>query len=548
MFRITKWLLLLSLLTAFCGLEAHAQTINAASCNTSDVQTAINTATEGQTVTIPAGTCTWTSGVTISGKGITVQGAGSGRIIAVSSTTLTLGSGTKTLTVTGADPGITLSISNGQTLTLYETGTITNYMTGTVTSYASGTGTLVMNITSSGGTCGANGLSNCKRWLVSTPSTTTLINNMAGSSGGGASSSNTMFWIAEDTSSHTDISGFKIAAGTGGANGFGITHTSGGQAVLLHDWWMELNRTASTGPMNAVNVYSNEGVIWNCSVDPTAWTQTSGSISQQDPQNLTVNSWTSVSQFGMNDTTGQGNLYIEDCDFHAQLYAIGPSDNGREVARYNLFDNSALGTHGADTAQYGQRYFEFYNNVGVFEGYNDGTTFNMQDWFFVRGGTFVIHDNTLPALSSTDYGTKPDINMTVMNLQHNAGPDPCWGAGTSNGADYHAPRQVGFGYVTGTGKDGLGRTNDPVTYAGDSEPGYIWANSRQPLGNVTVSDYGGTECANPDTSVNYIVSGRDYFNGSTAKPGYTPYTYPHPLRQGSGSAPAPPTGLAAVVE
>ena len=40
-------------------------------------------------------------------------------------------------------------------------------------------------------------------------------------------------------------------------------------------------------------------------------------------------------------------------------------------------DNSTLGTHGADTSNYGQRHFEFYNNTGVFNGYNDGTTFNL---------------------------------------------------------------------------------------------------------------------------------------------------------------------------
>ena len=112
--------------------------------------------------------------------------------------------------------------------------------------------------------------------------------------------------------------------------------------------------------------------------------------------------------------------------------------------------------------------------------------------------------------------------MTVMNLQRNAGPNPCWGAGTSGGADYHAPRQVGFGYVTGTGKDGLGRSTDSITYVGDGEPAYAWGNSREPLANIVTSDYGGSECTGPDTSKNYIVSGRDYFNSSAAKPGWAP--------------------------
>ena len=85
----------------------------------------------------------------------------------------------------------------------------------------------------------------------------------------------------------------------------------------------------------------------------------------------------------------------------------------------------------------------------------------MNWWFFVRGGTFVIFDNTLLPIQSQDYGTKDDVNMTEMALQRNAGPIPCWGAGTSGGADYYAPRQVGMGYVTGTGVDGKGQSTTP---------------------------------------------------------------------------------------
>src|ERR1043166_577146 len=74
---------------AYTG-AGYAATINAATCSTADVQSAITSATTGDTVIIPAGTCTWTSGVTLN-KGITVRGAGAGRIIAYSLSTLTLG-------------------------------------------------------------------------------------------------------------------------------------------------------------------------------------------------------------------------------------------------------------------------------------------------------------------------------------------------------------------------------------------------------------------------------------------------------------------------
>ena len=64
------------LLSTFFSASAPAATRTAASCSTSDVQTAINSAVGGDTVTIPACSQTnWSSTLTIT-KGITLQGAG----------------------------------------------------------------------------------------------------------------------------------------------------------------------------------------------------------------------------------------------------------------------------------------------------------------------------------------------------------------------------------------------------------------------------------------------------------------------------------------
>lgn len=74
---MTKWLVSAFLLTAFWVPGARAQTIMAASCNNTSgntaVQNAINSATAGQTVTIPSGTCAWTVPVSIGSLGITLQ-------------------------------------------------------------------------------------------------------------------------------------------------------------------------------------------------------------------------------------------------------------------------------------------------------------------------------------------------------------------------------------------------------------------------------------------------------------------------------------------
>lgn len=521
--------LLVSVFAIFLAAPVRGATVAAKTCGTADVQNAINSANSGDTVSVPAGTCTWTSGVTISGKGVSVQGAGSGRIIAYSSTSLSLGTGGKTLILGSTNvSSSTLAISAGQTLTISETGTRSNYMTGTVTSYV-GT-TLVMNITSSGGSCRNNSNSNCKRWLISTPPSTVIVNN----------SSSILFDISEDLNVHTSLSGIKFAAGSGGGDVIHFNYNPSGKAILVHDCWFE------QGNGDDIRSTTNRGVIWNCSFDSSPFSQSPIAIHLKDAP---ATSWTTPSAMGSADTTGENNLYVENSDFHSYLNATDIDDNGRAVFRYNVFNNAGFGTHGADTSNYGERYFEYYNNTGNFDAYADGTTFNMNWWIFVRGGTFVVHDNNLPDLVSTDYGTKNTIDMIVMNLQRNAGPDPCWGAGTSSGKDYHAPRQVGFGYITGKGTDGLGRTNDSVTYVGDSEPAYIWANSTQPLHNVNTDDYGGNACSSPDTTANYVVANRDYFNGSTPKPGYTPYTYPHPFRstQQSQNGPAPPTMISAQV-
>lgn len=561
--RKSALVILLGLLfSTLCSVTAQAATITAKSCNTSDVQSAINAAAEGDTVNIPAGTCTWTSGVTVSGKGINIVGAGTSRIIAVASTSsaVPLQTGNLALTILGADPGHpTPSITTGQTLRVEETGTETNYLQGTVTSFNSGTMSLGMNITSTAGRCGINSLSNCKRWLIATVPTTatTIVNDDA--------TNNALFSITEDTTFHTSVSELQVFSGTQGDGGtalgnvFSLNYASGGQAILLHDMRISENVNNTIPPDgNGSMILSNtdRGVIWNVTFDAAPFAGPDlESIYLKDATNNT-HAWTEPDYMGTADTNGEHNVYIEDCDFHAIMYGPSIDDNGRMVIRYSMFDNTGVGTHGADTSDYGQRYFEFYNNVGVFEGYSDATTFNLQTWLWLRGGTAVVYNNVLPAIVSQDYGTHADVLMTVMNLQRNGGPDPCWGAGTSGGADYPAPRQVGFGYLTGKGKDGLGQSTDSITYVGDSDPLYIWDNTRVAGGaavplNVGMTDYGGSQCSNPDSTANYIKAGRDYFDtASTARPGWSPYTYPDPLRSGSAVSstfPPAPTSVVGVV-
>ena len=70
--HIKKCILTIFLILTVC-VSAYSDTHNADSCSQSDVQTAINAASSGDVVSIPSGTCSWASAVTLN-KNITVIG------------------------------------------------------------------------------------------------------------------------------------------------------------------------------------------------------------------------------------------------------------------------------------------------------------------------------------------------------------------------------------------------------------------------------------------------------------------------------------------
>jgi hypothetical protein len=86
-----KWLMLVLSFLLLYALRAEAATINAASCSSSDVQAAIDSASDGDTVVIPEGTSTWTSPpsqdhTVVMNKGITLRGAGINKTVIIDGT------------------------------------------------------------------------------------------------------------------------------------------------------------------------------------------------------------------------------------------------------------------------------------------------------------------------------------------------------------------------------------------------------------------------------------------------------------------------------
>jgi hypothetical protein len=117
-------LLLLGLLGVWAWLAVPparaANTITAANCSSAVVQLAVNAATDGDTVIIPAGSCAWSSGITLTGKGIHLKGAGKGLV------TLTHNAGASSLVSVTEDATHLIEISD---LRFVEgTGTADNHL------------------------------------------------------------------------------------------------------------------------------------------------------------------------------------------------------------------------------------------------------------------------------------------------------------------------------------------------------------------------------------------------------------------------------------
>jgi Concanavalin A-like lectin/glucanases superfamily len=277
------------------------------------------------------------------------------------------------------------------------------------------------------------------------------------------------------------------------------------------------------------------GVADHCTLDTTNGKQsfqiftpnygggTNGDISWESPTNL---------------GSGEG-WYIENCTINGKGSAgYGVTDStqgGRFVLRYNTINDEMAATHGTESQRYrGVRSFEIYNNTFT----NDNTI--MFCAIYLRGGTGVIWGNTAHGgLGQTGYR-----NFTQTDEYRVWNNWPMWG-GLCNGSSPWDQNSQGDGYAAidqvgrGTALDQVRndppinqRTGNAAWPRNQSEPVYLWNNNWTPVPNNF-----GVYISNPQS---VIQTGRDIIdNGNTAKPGYTPYTYPHPLVTGGGPSPTP---------
>jgi hypothetical protein len=142
--------------------------------------------------------------------------------------------------------------------------------------------------------------------------------------------------------------------------------------------------------------------------------------------------------------------------------------------------------------------FEYYNNTFTKSG---GTG---QRGLYFRGGTGVVFNNTWNSDGAEwqSYGCILVTNYCSCPDQLNCGWAPC--------TEYPCIDQIG----RSTDSDGDGTQ--------DLEPLYEWNNvNNNENQNICVYD--------PCPTMNeHIKEGRDFYN-DTPRPGYVPFTYPHPL-------------------
>jgi hypothetical protein len=118
---------LVLLIILFLCFKAEAATINAASCSQNHVQSAVDSANDGDTVVVPAGSASWTNSVLdepviVINKGITLIGAGIGKTVITDATLDNNNNVQETLIQVSGSEGKPFRISGFSFLEMNDTG------------------------------------------------------------------------------------------------------------------------------------------------------------------------------------------------------------------------------------------------------------------------------------------------------------------------------------------------------------------------------------------------------------------------------------------
>jgi hypothetical protein len=317
-------------------------------------------------------------------------------------------------------------------------------------------------------------------------------------------SSQPLIHMTSGNSSHCGVGGIRFNEGTGGANHVRFSG-SGSKVPLLFDCYFQVKqRNGSATDVSVCAWLSQGGVAWNCVWSSQGFSGGSVSPVGTDGACILIHSpraWSTPSTMGSLDLGGVVNWYIEDSTMLLTGQGPDTDDNGRVVVRHCNLDGAWGLTHGF-TSLFGGRHFEYYDNIF---SVTNGNRNMAGRYFWCRAGTGIFTNNVVNNASNpSEWG-----NPVQLDIGDNTSP-----------GSYPMARQPGFG-------------------ASGRDPIYIWNQSG--ARGYTFSFQGSWG--------NIVQLNRDIFVNSGPKPGYSKFTYPHPLRSavedGSppSAPPAAPTGL-----
>jgi hypothetical protein len=201
----------------------------------------------------------------------------------------------------------------------------------------------------------------------------------------------------------------------------------------------------------------------------------------------------------------EDNLFEMSDDYGNTKHPVMDMDSGgRQVFRHNTIINGMWETH--DKARSGLA------SANAYEIYQNAFAPSTTQWkgLDISAGTGVVWGNAFTgdfshAIGAMDYKSFDPRSVSLCD-----GTDP---------ADQNTPGESGWRCQYQIGSMGEGATASGF-------PLYAWSNT---LNGSPV----GMECTD---GCNHVQAGRDYINnGSDPKPGYSPFTYPHPLVEPTAS-------------
>lgn len=198
-------------------------------------------------------------------------------------------------------------------------------------------------------------------------------------------------------------------------------------------------------------------------------------------------------------------VFIEDNYFRANRHSIASNYGSRYVVRHNDLvttdttrTTSMIDAHGRQPgSDRGSRSWEIYQNHLTYVGDD-----YQADGISMRGGDGVIWGNLLDFEGDTEIGIAYTARLTLEDPDCLDYPGAGQPPPETPGAPYPIPDQTVDAWIWGNT--------------------HLWASQPADHDEIRVTNYSSEDCRH------YFQQGRDYH--LSPKPGYVPYTYPHPLR------------------